>query len=590
MSDCSNEQRAHCAKCGTSVGDFENLWNRIGKRHFSPVSLKRKDWSTGLQHSGDVRIAPTETMIEDSYLQDLACVGCEEILGCLCHNAPPGHILQKDQIILHLNKMKVVSRSTGEPCTPIIKHAYPLKRNGPKGGQDDNAQENEINGHDHNLAVADSDHPDQVDVAHRLQQLTKFADWAEVAIDSQKRDIDRISVSVNKIETDMRSFKDFMTMVRKELAIRPTNAEMEDVRASVHSLRDEIDQSGSMNDARPARESLAFEDIDLITESITSMSQKVNEIDSLKLEIQFLKIKLKRSEEVTRKAGKYVGSRQSTPPPTSTHRHDGSSVYVEPPLDQLQRNSRGSEKHTSSSPVVAENRTKRARLSGKDVGAAVAPNVQPGSTLRKPSRLSHVLLPVSQDHLAADVDELDMAPVYDITDDTFEPKPQTATRRSARSGSPLNEEQSVASKPSWRNAHLRTSQNQKTKPSRKSRGGSEELDPDFIPLTAKGTKDRRYKRVSYSGRRRDSMDPGLKRAASGNLQGRADDMENAAEDDIVESVERDDAPTIPLAMMLDPAGQQQITDEERQRRKQETLLARERLVKDTIDREMNMAI
>jgi Fe-S cluster biosynthesis and repair protein YggX len=52
-----------CAKCGTSVGDFENLWNRIGKRHFSPVSLK--DWSTGLQHSGDVRIAPTETMIED---------------------------------------------------------------------------------------------------------------------------------------------------------------------------------------------------------------------------------------------------------------------------------------------------------------------------------------------------------------------------------------------------------------------------------------------------------------------------------------------------------------------------------------------
>jgi hypothetical protein len=86
------------------------------------------------------------------------------------------------------------------------------------------------------------------------------------------------------------------------------------------------------------------------------------------------------------------------------------------------------------------------------------------------------------------------------------------------------------------------------------------------------------------------MDPGLKRAASGNLQGGADDMENAAEDDIVESVERDDAPTIPLATMLDPAQQQQITDEERQRRKQETLLARERLVKDTIDREMNMAI
>lgn len=54
-----------CVKCGTFVGDFENIWNQIGKKHFSPVSLKRKDWTVGLQHWGDVRIAPTETVIED---------------------------------------------------------------------------------------------------------------------------------------------------------------------------------------------------------------------------------------------------------------------------------------------------------------------------------------------------------------------------------------------------------------------------------------------------------------------------------------------------------------------------------------------
>ncbi|KFZ18966.1 hypothetical protein V501_00868 [Pseudogymnoascus sp. VKM F-4519 (FW-2642)] len=576
-----------CAKCGTFIGDFENLWNRIGKRHFSPVSLKRNDWSVGLQHSGDVRIAPTETTIEDSYLQDLACVGCEEKLGLLCHDAPPGHILRKDQLVVDLGKMKVISGSTRKPCTPVIKHTYPLKRSGAKIGHDDNTQENgnEMNGHDGNLAVADSDHPVQADDADRLQHLTQFADWAEGAIDSQKRDIDRISVSVNRIETDMRSFKDFMAMVRRELAVRPTNIEMDDVRASVHSLRDEIDESHSTNVAKPAEGSLSFESVDLITESITSLSQKVNEIDSLKLEIQFLKIKLKRSEDITRNAGRYVDSQPSTPLSATTRHQDESSAYVRPLVDQLQRSSTGFEKHMSSSPAVDDKRTKRARLSGKDMRAAVAPNAQPESTLRKPSRLSHVLLPVSQDRLAAEVDELDdMAPTGDTTDDAYELKPAgidpgTATGGVARPGSPLNEGQPVASKPSWRTANLCTSQNRRAKPLRKSRGGSDELDPDFIPLTAKGTKDRRFTKGRLSNRRR----------ASGNPQGGTDGMKNG-EEDIVQSVERDDAPTIPQAVMLDPAHQQPVTDEEHQKSRQEILQARERLVKDTIEREMNMAI
>lgn len=540
-------------------------------------------------------------LIHDSYLQDLACVGCEEILGLLCHDAPPGHILQKDQLILHLNKMKVTSGSTGKPCTPVIKHAYPLKRNGPKSGLNDNTQENDnkINSQDHNLAVADSDHP-QVDDADRLQHLTQFADWAEGAIDSQKRDIDRISVSVNKIETDMRSFKDFMTMVRRELAVRPTNVEMDDVRASVHLLRDEIDQSSSTNVVRPAEGSLCFEDVDLITESITSLSQKVNEIDSLKLEIQFLKIKLKRSEDITRKAGRYVDSRPITPLPTATHHQDDSSAYVRPLVDQLQRNSqrnsKGSEKHMSSSTAMEDNRTKRARLSGKDMRVVVAPNVQSSSTLRKPSRLSHALLPVSRGHPAADVDELDdIALADDITDDAFEPEltdidPAIATGMVARS-SPLDEGQPGASKLNWRNAHLRTSQSRKARPSRrKSRGVSDELDPDFIPLTAKGTKDRRFRTGAWSNRRRESGNTDLKMTASGNLQGEADDTEKDGEEDIVQSVERDDAPTAPQAVMLDSAHQQHMTDEELQTRKQEKLQARERLVKNTIDREMNMAI
>ncbi|KFY23119.1 hypothetical protein V493_06076 [Pseudogymnoascus sp. VKM F-4281 (FW-2241)] len=548
-------------------------------RHFSPVSLKTKDWSVGLQHSGDVRIAPTDTVIEDSYLQDLACEGCGEILGLLCHDAPPGHILRKDQIILHLNNMKVVSGSTGKPCTPVIKHAYPLKRNGPKSGHDDNAQENdkEINSYDRNLAVVDSDLP-QADDADRIQHLTQFADWAEGAIDSQKRDIDRISVSVQKIETDMRSFKDFMTMIRRELAVRPTNIEMDDVRASVHALRDETDQSRSANVAKPAEGSLSSEDVDIITESITSLSKKVSEIDSLKLEIQFLKIKLKRSEEITRKAGRYADSRPSSPLPTTTNYQDEASTYFKPVVDQLQGSLRGFEKHMSSSPAMEDNRPKRARLSGKDMKAVAATNVQSGSILRRPSRLSHVLIPVSQDRLATDVPELDdMAPSDDITEYAYEPKP---------AGPTLNREQPVPSKPSRRDAHPHTSQDQRTKPTRRSGAASDELDPDFIPLTARGTRDRRFRTGAWSTRRRNSG----KMSASENLQNEGDDMEKDDEEDVIQSVEGDGAPTTPQAVMLDQAHQQHISDEEHQDLKHKRLRARERLVKDTIDREMNMAI
>lgn len=516
-------------------------------------------------------------LIHDSYLQDLACAGCEEILGLLCHDAPPGHILRKDQLILHLNKMKVISASTRKPCKPVIKHAYPLKRNGPKVGQDDNTQENgnEMSGQGRNSAVVDSDHPLRADEADRLQHLTQFADWAEGAIDSQKRDIDRISVSVNKIETDMRSFKDFMAMVRRELAVRPTNVEMDDVRASMHSLREEIDQSCSTNVSKPAEGSLSFEDVDLMTESITSLSQKVNEIDSLKLEIQFLKIKLKRSEDVTRQAGRYADSQRGTPLPTATHHQDESTAYVRPLADQLQRSSTGFEKHMSSSHAMDDNRTKRVRLSGKGMGAVVPPAVQSGSTLRKPSRLSHVLHPILQGRPPADAHELDdMAPTDNFTVDAFESRPTdvgpaAATGSVARSGSPLNDEgQPVASKPSWRDAH-RTSQNQKSKSS----GKSHELDPEFIPLTAKGTADRRFKSGRFSTRRRES----------GDLSVVADDMEKDSEEDILQSVERNDAP-------MEPGHQQHMTDEEHQNRKREALQARERLVKNTIDREMNMSI
>lgn len=54
-----------CTNCDTLIGNFQNQWNQIGKGHFSPVNFRQKDSSIGLDRSGDVRIAATESVIED---------------------------------------------------------------------------------------------------------------------------------------------------------------------------------------------------------------------------------------------------------------------------------------------------------------------------------------------------------------------------------------------------------------------------------------------------------------------------------------------------------------------------------------------
>lgn len=54
-----------CANCKEYIGDFENQWNKLGKGHFSPVSSRQKDLSSGLTLSEVVRIAPLDSVIED---------------------------------------------------------------------------------------------------------------------------------------------------------------------------------------------------------------------------------------------------------------------------------------------------------------------------------------------------------------------------------------------------------------------------------------------------------------------------------------------------------------------------------------------
>jgi hypothetical protein len=141
-----------------------------------------------------------------------------------------------------------------------------------------------------------------------LPGLIRFAEWAEDAIAEQRKDIGRISTVVSKIEKEMRSFKDFMIETRRDLATVPGGKPWASMKRSVTLLEEEVGSIRTELETRPGTAylheddgvKLSVEELDVLTTSITKISQKVNEVESLKMELQFMKTRLKRFEEASR--------------------------------------------------------------------------------------------------------------------------------------------------------------------------------------------------------------------------------------------------------------------------------------------------
>jgi hypothetical protein len=124
--------------------------------------------------------------------------------------------------------------------------------------------------------------PPQVDVA-------KFKSWAETAINIQRQDIDRLSGSVDRIERDIRLFKDFMEEVRTELA---SNTHLQDGSTvegfvSTDGELDELSQqvNSNLKPVSRGRFELSNRSLDIIVKDVQLVSRKVDEVDLLKKEL-----------------------------------------------------------------------------------------------------------------------------------------------------------------------------------------------------------------------------------------------------------------------------------------------------------------
>lgn len=93
------------------IGRFRNSWNGLGNTYFSPA-YPASTYINGLEATGDVYEGAPGSQIEHryafvvkpiikglqctlSFLQDMACTGCQAVLGLRCDNAPERHLLKR---------------------------------------------------------------------------------------------------------------------------------------------------------------------------------------------------------------------------------------------------------------------------------------------------------------------------------------------------------------------------------------------------------------------------------------------------------------------------------------------------------------
>lgn len=250
-----------------------------------------------------------------SYLQDIACKACGAVLGLRCDSAPEGHLLKRfdsvasniwgsefaaninrDQLILRLAEMSVISERTGTKATASVIERFPLILAGtakpPRAARASTVQPSHRAGTpsviNHRHATSSMLPP--ID-ERQLQELEKFKDWAKSAIQTQQHDIDRIGGAVDRMERDLKSFKIFMEEIRAEVIThRQAEDSQKDEELGVLK-RDLRAIQTELNSNRQFRNSLKEEEFPVLQEDMDALRSEVAQARQFQRELKDQDIK-----------------------------------------------------------------------------------------------------------------------------------------------------------------------------------------------------------------------------------------------------------------------------------------------------------
>ncbi|PBP26179.1 hypothetical protein BUE80_DR002817 [Diplocarpon rosae] len=275
---------ASCIKCKSELGRFWNSWNGIGNTYHSPVhppiSVNGLE-STGLVYNG----------AEDSAVE------------------------HRNQLIMRLTGMSVVSVKTGQKAKILVLKTFPLKITSVKwqfGARRDSTCRSDSHipppglgsmpaGSQSVVArIPAADGRSLAPLNVPVADIVKFKNWAEDAISTQQADIERISGTVNRIERDMRSLKDFMLEMRSKCSSSkqlPTGSDEGDVQA----LRDDLGMLRQKLKQNAETVSLSSTNllgrIELVSQEVEEIGRKAYEVDDLRSDFELMKRQAEHLEE-----------------------------------------------------------------------------------------------------------------------------------------------------------------------------------------------------------------------------------------------------------------------------------------------------
>ena len=129
--------------------------------------------------------------------------------------------------------------------------------------------------------------------------LSKQADTSFMnALNDQRNDIARIEAASARLNEDMQSFRDFMVKCREDLGkLHVMHKEREQEQATYTSRLDEVESRDANEKSLERAGDPSIGEFELLTNDIMKVSQKANEVDALKMEVRFLKLRLKLLED-----------------------------------------------------------------------------------------------------------------------------------------------------------------------------------------------------------------------------------------------------------------------------------------------------
>ncbi|KAI1376343.1 hypothetical protein F4677DRAFT_89020 [Hypoxylon crocopeplum] len=226
-----------CLKCAHRLGEFVNLWIKIGKSYISPV-VNSED-SLSVAPTGSVRLGDEKTLIDSCHVQDVACSKCRAVIGLKCLDTPVNHVLHQDQLFLRLSSVVITTLDGHFRAEVTIQRTLKLREASRNGSTTTNTPPaSETSAHMFTNDNGSSEIHGQL-LDHIQAQLNAQMEETQRLNRAGYQMVSSFDNAVLRIEGEVKKLKDSMTDLREE----SRNYHSKDVgmENAITSLKDELE-------------------------------------------------------------------------------------------------------------------------------------------------------------------------------------------------------------------------------------------------------------------------------------------------------------------------------------------------------------